>query len=372
VRSENWEAAEKKIKVLIVDDSAVARRILSEGLSADPGIEVVGTATDAFVARDKIVRLMPDVLTLDVEMPRMDGLTFLEHLMVHYPLPVIILSSLNQKGGEVALKALDLGAVEVVAKPSTNASSALSDMIINLGDKIKAAAHAKMKKEIGHPGVENLVSSAAMPVLLKANKKEGPHSYFARDKVLALGASTGGIEVLHYVLSRLPETTPGTLIVQHLPAYFTASFAERLNKNSAMEVREAREGDVIKPGLALLAPGDFHMILRKRGTRLYVEVQKGPLVCRQRPSVEVLFKSVARYVRANAVGVIMTGMGSDGAIGLLEMRKAGAVTIGQDERSCAVYGMPKQASELGAVRTLASIEEIPQMITQSFAEKVTV
>ncbi|HNW93106.1 MAG TPA: chemotaxis response regulator protein-glutamate methylesterase [bacterium] len=334
-----------RVRVLIVDDSAVVRRLLSEGLARDPEIEVVGTAPDPIVARDKIVLLEPDVITLDIEMPRMDGLTFLEKLMRAKPMPVVIISSLSQQGGATALKAMDLGAVEVIAKPAADVSTALPEMMLMLADKIKAAARARVERRL------TARTGAAITATIKTT-----------DRILALGASTGGTEALNSVLSRLPATTPATVIVQHMPAYFTTSFAERLNRNSAMEVREAKDGDTLYQGLALLAPGNFHMLLRQSGARFYVEVKDGPLVCRQRPAVDVLFKSVARSAGINAVGVIMTGMGNDGAAGLKAMRDAGARTIGQDEASCVVYGMPKQAYEAGGVEIVASLNDIPDAI----------
>ena len=341
----------KKIKVLIVDDSAVVRRILSEGLSKDPDIEIVGTAPDPYVARDKISQLQPDVITLDIEMPRMDGLTFLEKLMAHFPLPVIIISSLSRQGGLTAMKALELGAVDVITKPPADVSTALGEMMIMLTDKIKGAAKAKISGK--------RITTVAKNEILTSSIK-------TTDNILALAASTGGTEALVYVLSNLPSNTPATVIVQHMPPYFTSTFAERLNKNSPMEVREAKNGDTLHQGLALLAPGGFHMMLRKSGARFYVEIKDGPLVCRVKPSADVLFKSVAKYAGLNAVGVIMTGMGQDGALGLLEMLNAGASTIGQNEESCIVYGMPKAAVEFGAVQTVSSLENIPKEILKKF------
>lgn len=342
----------KKIKVLIVDDSAIVRKILSDELKKYEDIDVVGTAPDPFVARDKIVLHKPDVITLDIEMPRMDGLTFLSKLMEHYPLPVIILSTLSEKGGATAMKAIDLGAVEVIAKPVANQKKSLSEMIIMLVDKIKAASMVNLKKR-------KTISS------LKADySRIITASIRTTDKILALGASTGGTEALNYVMSRLPASTAPTVIVQHMPAYFTSSFAERLNRSSAMEVREAQNGDTLYQGLALLAPGNYHMVLRKSGARFYVDIKDGPLVCHQRPAVDVLFKSVARCAGINAVGVIMTGMGKDGAEGLLNMVESGAQTIGQDEKSCVVYGMPKAAYEIGAVDKVVSLENIPEEIVK--------
>lgn len=297
-------------------------------------IEVVGTAPDPFVARNKIVQLQPDVITLDIEMPRMDGITFLRKLMKYFPLPVIIVSSLTQHGGELALEALDAGAVEVMCKPG--AAYTVGDMSVELINKIKAASRVKVAKRASEaPLVRERIKRLALTK--------------TTNKVLAVGASTGGTEALRQFLEALPGNCPGTVIVQHMPEHFTHSFAERLNGLCAMEVREAQDGDGVLPGKALIAPGNHHMLLRRSGARYYVQVKSGPLVQRQRPSVDVLFKSVARYAGKNAVGVIMTGMGKDGAEGLLEMKDTGAKTIAQNEASCVVFGMPKAAIDLGAV-----------------------
>jgi len=332
----------KKIKVLIVDDSAVVRKIFSEELSKYQDIEVVGTAPDPYVARDKIVALQPDVITLDIEMPRMDGLTFLRKLMKHYPLPTIIVSSLTQKGGKLTLEAMEIGAVDVIAKPGS--SYTVGDMSSQLADKIRAAAWAKIirkDKEVDTAGNVPLKALA-----------ETSH------KVIAIGASTGGTEALKVVLSKLPANSPGIMVVQHMPANFTTAFAERLNSLSQMTVREAKDNDSIVPGLALVAPGNFHMILRRSGARYYVEVKTGPMVHHQRPAVDILFKSTAKYAGANAIGVILTGMGADGAEGLLDMKKAGANTIAQDENSCVVFGMPKEAIKMGAADKVLPLEQI--------------
>ena len=331
----------KKIKVLIVDDSAVVRKIFSEELSKYSDIEVVGTAPDPYVARDKIVALHPDVITLDIEMPRMDGLTFLRKLMKHFPLPTIIVSSLTPKGGKLTLEAMEIGAVDVIAKPGS--SYTVGNMSTQLADKIRAAAWAKVIRKDNVDDTEN--------VPLKA-LAETSH------KVIAIGASTGGTEALKVVLSKLPANSPGIMVVQHMPANFTAAFAERLNSLSQLTVREARDNDSVVPGLALLAPGNFHMILRRSGARYYVEVKTGPMVHHQRPAVDILFKSTAKYAGANAIGAILTGMGADGAEGLLDMKKAGASTIAQDENSCVVFGMPKEAIKMGAADKVLPIGQI--------------
>jgi len=341
--------AGKPIRVLIVDDSAVVREIFSRELAQDPEIETVGTAPDPYVARDKIVTLKPDVITLDVEMPRMDGLTFLRKLMHHHPLPVIVVSSLTQRGGDLALEALDSGAVDVMCKPGSSYS--VGDMSIALIDKIKAAARA------GVPKRRQAVKSAAPPPTRLSLTR-------TTNKVVAIGASTGGTEALAHVLSRMPANAPGIVIVQHMPEFFTRSFAERLHNSSAMEVKEAQDGDRVVPGRALLARGNVHMLLARSGATYHVTVRNGPLVNRHRPSVDVLFSSVARYAGRNAVGVIMTGMGGDGAKGLGEMKAKGAQTIAQDEASCVVFGMPKVAIDLGAADQIRSLDAIPKAILQ--------
>lgn len=336
----------KNIGVLIVDDSAVVRKVFSEQLSRERGIEVIGTAPDPYVARDKIVQLKPDVITLDIEMPRMDGLTFLKKLMKHYPLPVIIVSSLTQKGGKMAMEALSLGALEVISKPS--AAYSVGDMSVQLADKIRAVALVDIK------------------TLAKADNKTSPikpeissHALISTTyKIMAIGASTGGTEAIKTVLTGMPPNSPGIVIVQHMPAKFTTSFAERLDSLSQLSVKEANDGDSVVNGQALLAPGNFHMLLKRSGARYYVQVKKGPLVHHQRPAADVLFKSVANYVGRNAVGIILTGMGADGAAGLLEMREAGARTIAQDEKSCVVFGMPKEAIKLGAAEKVVSLKNI--------------
>jgi len=339
----------EKIKVLIVDDSAVVRQIFSKELSRDPHIEVVGTAPDPYIARDKIIKFTPDVVTLDIEMPRMDGITFLKKLMKHFPLPVIVVSSLTSKGGELALEAIESGAVEVMSKPG--AAYTVGDMSVELIDKIKAAAKVKVNKQS--------ISSFEAPA-------PGAKLAMTRttNKVVAIGASTGGTQALQRLLSALPGNAPGTIVVQHMPEHFTRAFADRLNEVCEIKVKEAEDGDKVVPGQVLIAPGNYHMLLRRSGAMYYVQVKSGPLVSRHRPSVDVLFKSVARYAGKNAIGVILTGMGGDGAEGLLEMKKSGANTIAQNEASCVVFGMPKVAIELGAVDKIAGLGKIPEQILQ--------
>jgi len=345
----------KKIRVLVVDDSAVVRKVFSEELSHEKDIQVVATAPDPYVARDKIVALKPDVVTLDIEMPRMDGLTFLRKLMKYYPLPVIIVSSLTKEGGSLALEAMEIGAVDVISKPGEAYS--VGDMSAQLAEKIRAAAQVDMVQRA------RLMASqvtAAPQTKLSLTK--------TTNKIIAIGASTGGTEALKDVLVQLPPNTPGIMIVQHMPAKFTTSFAERLNNLCQIRVKEAEDGDSVVPGTALLAPGNFHMVMRRSGARYYVNIKSGPLVCYQRPAVDVLFNSVAAYGGANAVGVILTGMGKDGAQGMLKMKETGAKTIAQDEASCVVFGMPKEAIEAGGVDQVVSLKDIPSAILKMVEE----
>ena len=337
---------ETDIKVLVVDDSAVVRKVFSNELSRERGIKVIGTAPDPYVARDKIVKLKPDVITLDIEMPRMDGITFLKKLMKYYPLPVIIVSSLTPRGGKMALEALSNGALEVISKPS--AAYSVGDMSVQLADKIRAVARVNVKERIRSANRSESVKPATLSRALTAST----------NKIIAIGASTGGTEAIKTVLTAMPPNAPGIVIVQHMPAKFTTSFAERLDSLSQIRVKEANDGDSVANGLALLAPGNFHMLLKRSGARYYVQVKNGPLVHHQRPAADVLFKSVANYAGANAVGIILTGMGSDGAAGLLEMKQAGARTVAQDEKSCVIFGMPKEAIKLGAADKVVSLEDI--------------
>ena len=336
---------EKKIKVLVVDDSAVVRKVFKEELSRDKEIEVIGTAPDPYVARDKIVKLKPDVVTLDIEMPRMDGLTFLKKLMRHYPLPVIIVSSLTKKGGKLAMDALSLGAIEVISKPSSAYS--VGEMSVQLIDKIKAVAGIDVQRRKKTELDEDILAKPMPKALAKTT-----------NKIIAIGASTGGTEALKVVLTGMPPNAPGLAVVQHMPANFTTSFAQRLNELSAITVKEAADGDSLVNGVALIAPGNYHMLLKRSGARYYVQVKTGPLVHHQRPAVDVLFHSVATYAGGNAVGVILTGMGSDGALGLLKMKEAGARTVAQDEKTCVVFGMPKEAIKLGGVDKVVPLENI--------------
>jgi two-component system chemotaxis response regulator CheB len=339
---------QNSIKVLVIDDSALVRKILARELSKDPGIEVVGTAPDPYIGRDKIVQLKPDVLILDIEMPRMDGITFLEKLMRYYPMPVIIVSSLAREGGQVALRALELGALEIMAKPGSSYS--VRDMSEQLIDKIKAVANARYFRPPVKTG-ENVAVPAPARAMLKTTHK-----------VIAIGASTGGTEAIKEILVRLPPDMPPILVVQHMPQHFTKSFAERLDKLCRLNVREAEDGELLAPGKVLIAQGNRHMVLKRSGASYYVEIKDGEMVYHQRPSVEVLFTSVAQYAGVNAVGIILTGMGKDGAGGLLKMKNQGAYTIAQDEKSCVVYGMPKEAVLIDAVMKVAPLEKIPQAL----------
>lgn len=336
------------IKVMIVDDSAIVRKIFTEELSKEPDIQIVGTAPDPFVARDKILQVKPDVVTLDIEMPRMDGITFLKKLMKHFPLPVIIVSSLTPKGSALALEAMDAGAVEVIAKPG--GSYSVGEMGAQLADKIRAAAKVRLVKRDPAPRPASAATMSSRALAETTNK------------LVAIGASTGGTEALKEVLTRMPPNCPGIVVVQHMPANFTRAFAERLNGLCQIGVKEAGNNDSALPGTCLIAPGNYHMLLKRSGARYYVQVKSGPMVHHQRPAVDVLFKSTAQYAGANAVGVILTGMGADGAAGIKKMKEAGAKTIAQDEASCVVFGMPKEAIKTGAVDRVASLRNIPQAI----------
>lgn len=311
-----------KSRVLVVDDSAVVRQILTRELGRDPEIEVVGAAPDPYVARDMIVDLHPDVLTLDIEMPRMDGVTFLKKLMHHHPLPVVVVSSLTPKGSELALEALDAGAVDVLCKPG--AAYSVGDMALSLIETVKTAARVPVVKPVG------AVQSNPKPLSARKAMTRTTH------RVVAIGSSTGGTQALERLLSVLPANSPGIVIVQHMPEHFTKTFANRLNERCAMEVKEAETGDSVAPGRVLVAPGNFHMVLDRSGANYQVVVKTGPLVSRHRPSVDVLFRSVARVAGRNAIGVILTGMGADGARGMKEMKEQGADTIAQDETTCVV------------------------------------
>ncbi len=341
-------AGDRKTRVLIVDDSAIVRKMLAEALASEPDLEVVGTAPDPFVARDKILSLRPDVLTLDIEMPRMDGLTFLKKLMRFHPLPVIIISSLAQSSSQAALEALQCGAVEVLAKPGGPYS--VGELKQDLPQKVRAAASARVGK--AKPQLPALTPAAPL-VLAGASSST----------VIAIGASTGGTEAIREVLTGLPANMPGILIVQHIPPVFSLAFANRLNDLCRLRVKEASDGDRVTAGRALIAPGNFHMTLRRSGGEYRVVIQDGPRVCYQRPSVDVLFESVAQVAKGDAIGAILTGMGSDGAQGMLKMKRAGARTVAQDEASCVVFGMPREAIRAGAVDRIVPLDRVAAELT---------
>jgi two-component system chemotaxis response regulator CheB len=336
--------------VLVVDDSAVMRQLLTEILSSDPGIEVVGTAPDPFVAREKIKLLNPDVLTLDVEMPRMDGLAFLRNLMRLRPMPVVMCSSLTQKGAAVALDALALGAIDFVAKPAVDVVHGIKGAAQEIISKVKMAARARVK-----PLVDT-------PMMIVADRCGAPTHFATTDRIVAIGASTGGTEAIKDVLSRLPSDVPGIVIAQHIPRAFSGPFALRMNASSLLNVCEASDGQPILAGHAYIAPGDQHLLVVRNGARYQCRLSNGDLVNRHRPSVDVLFRSVAQSAGRNSIGVMLTGMGRDGAEGMKEMREAGALTIAQDEDTSVVWGMPGAAWQLGAVQTLHPLPQIAERI----------
>ena len=335
--------AERKTKVLIVDDSAIVRKLLAEALASEPDLEVVGTAPDPYVARDKILSLRPDVLTLDIEMPRMDGLTFLKKLMRFHPMPVVVISSLAQSSSKTAIEALQCGAVDVLGKPGGPYS--VGELRHDLPLKIRAAAQAR----IANRSPEPVAAEKPAPV---------PAYALHPSALIAIGASTGGTEAIREVLTRIPAASPGIVVVQHIPAVFSTAFANRLNDLCQIRVKEAADGDRVLPGQALVAPGNFHMTLKKRGGEYRVAIQDGERVCYQRPSVDVLFDSVAAVAGADAIGAILTGMGADGAQGMLKMKRAGARTIAQDEASCVVFGMPREAIRMGAADQVLPLRRI--------------
>jgi two-component system chemotaxis response regulator CheB len=339
------------IRVLVVDDSALVRRVLSEELSRFKDIEVVGTAMDPYVARERIVELEPDVLTLDIEMPKMDGLSFLSKLMKHHPIPVVVVSSLAPENSETALRALRLGAVEVVPKPGSQYT--VPDVGRHLVRAVRAAAAAQVTRSApATPGAHD-VQAADLAATINTTHK-----------VIGIGASTGGTQAIEKLLSGLPPNSPGIAVVQHMPAGFTASFSERLDQICPMAVREAKDGDRLVPGLALVAPGGHHLMVHRSGALYVARVKSGPPVNRHKPSVDVLFDSLARDVGSNALGVLLTGMGADGARGLLQMREAGAWTIAQDEASSVVWGMPRAAVELEAACQVLPLTRIPAALQQ--------
>jgi len=352
-----------RIKVLIVDDSAVVRQVLTEVLSNAPGIEVIGAASDPVFAIDRMRVFWPDVIVLDVEMPRMDGITFLRKIMAERPTPVVICSTLTEKGAETTMQALAAGAASIIAKPKSSLKRFLEDSAEELISAVRAAAQANARRLVPAAGppspvAPKLTADAVLPVPTHAMAE-------TTDRVVAIGTSTGGTQALEAVLTALPRVSPGIVIVQHMPEKFTEAFANRLNGLCQIEVREARGGDRVMPGRALIAPGGRHMLLKRSGAQYHADIIDGPLVSRHRPSVDVLFRSVAKVAGRNALGIIMTGMGDDGAHGLKELHDLGARTLAQDEASCVVYGMPKEAVKLGAVDRQVSLSDIPNEILRA-------
>ncbi|MCF6178736.1 MAG: chemotaxis response regulator protein-glutamate methylesterase [Geopsychrobacter sp.] len=349
----------RPIRVLIVDDSALVRNILSQGLNLDPNIEVVGTAADPYQARDKIVQLQPDVLTLDVEMPKMDGVAFLRKLMPQFPMPVVMVSSLTQRGKQITIDALDAGAVDFVAKPTSNVASGLNSMIGELQVKVKIASTANVSHWKGHRVEAN------RPQTLAGSKALAEST----DKVIAIGASTGGTEAIRKVITQFPATTPGVVIVQHMPGGFTKMFSDRLNTLCAMEVKEATDGDRVRNGLILVAPGGMQMKVIRSGGFYHVKCGGTDKISGHCPSVDVMMTSIAEHVGANAVGGMLTGMGGDGSDGMLKMKNAGARCIAQDEASSVVFGMPKVAYEKGGAEKLVPLDKIAQSLLNLLTEK---
>lgn len=354
----------KKIKVLIVDDSALVRQTLKDILSKDPRIEVMATASDPYMAAERMRESVPDVITLDVEMPKMDGLTFLKKIMDQHPIPVVICSSLAGKGTETAMKALEYGAVEIINKPALGTRQLLQESTTLICDTVVAASRVRAKKKVTDYSLATPKLSA--DVILARPKADAVLQ--TTEKIVVIGASTGGTEALRELLEALPENCPGIVIVQHMPEGFTTAFSARLNSLCRVTVKEAADNDTVMPGQALIAPGNRHVLLKRSGARYYVEIKDGPLVSRHRPSVDVLFRSAARYAGRNALGIIMTGMGDDGAKGMLELKEAGAYTIAQDESSCVVFGMPAEAIKLGSVDKILHLNTIPREIMRIYTQ----
>ena len=346
------------VRVLIVDDSALVRQTLRDILDDDPDIEVLGTAPDPYLAVQKMKAVMPDVLTLDVEMPRMDGITFLRKIMTQHPLPVVICSALTEKNSELAVKAMEYGAVEVINKPRLGVQKYFLEAQVRISDVVKAAARAGRVGNGGFRLRRNQVEPKLTADVMLARTVRKNEVFRTTDKVVVVGASTGGTEALRVFLQAMPLNAPGIVVVQHMPEHFTSAFARRLDGVCGITVKEAVDGDPVLRGQALIAPGNRHLLLKRSGAKYVVEVRDGPLVSRHRPSVDVLFRSAARYAGKNAVSVIMTGMGDDGARGMQEMHEAGAFTIAQDEASCVVYGMPKEAIKRGCVNQVLPLDRI--------------
>jgi two-component system, chemotaxis family, protein-glutamate methylesterase/glutaminase len=346
------------VRVLIVDDSASVRQILSTILAEDPDIAVMGTASDPYAAARRLQNELPDVIVLDIEMPRMDGITFLRKIMAQHPIPVIICSSLTEEGSDLMFEAFEAGAVDIVPKPRMDTRQALIECSGRLREAVKSAASARVRPRQGRrsPIEKKLTADAIMPPPVQSRSRP------VTDRIVCIGVSTGGTEALNDVLEVLPANCPGILIVQHMPQGFTAAFARRLNGVCQINVKEAEDGETVQGGCAYIAPGARHMLLQRTGLRYHIAIKDGPPVSRHRPSADVLFRSAAQYAGRNALGIVMTGMGDDGARGLLEMRKLGASTRAQDEESCVVFGMPKEAIALGAAEKVVSLNQIPREI----------
>ncbi|MDH5300968.1 MAG: chemotaxis response regulator protein-glutamate methylesterase [Gammaproteobacteria bacterium] len=358
-----------KIRVLIVDDSALVRQVLTQVLQSDSDIEVVGTASDPFIARDKIKQLKPDVLTLDVEMPRMDGITFLRNLMRLHPMPVVMISSLTEKGAQITLDALEIGAVDFMAKPKEDLKSQMQEYSATIIEKVKMAAKAKVRVRVDEAGTAKPAGTAVPPKLesdaILAKTAPPPRS-IDLGELIAIGASTGGTEAVRDVLTLLPPDLPGIVITQHIPEAFSGPFAARLDRSCALRVKEAQHGDEILPGHAYVAPGSHHLLVERKGKRYFCVLNDGPRVNRHKPSVDVLFRSVCQAAGAKAVGVILTGMGDDGARGLKEMRDAGSFTIAQDENTSVVWGMPGEAVKLGAAEVVKPLRAVSTELIRYF------
>ena len=356
----------QKIKVLIVDDSAVVRQTVRQTLEREPDIEVIGAASDPLFAMTYMARAWPDVVVLDIEMPRMDGLTFLKKIMTEHPTPVVICSSLAEAGAAATMQALAAGAASIITKPKMGVKQFLEDSANDVVQAVRAAARANASRLVPRAGTQTPPPRLSADAVISAGLGSGSSMVRTTERIVAIGTSTGGTQALEAVLTRLPAVSPGIVVVQHMPERFTAMFAERLNGLCAIEVREARHGDRVMAGRALIAPGGRHMVLARSGAQYTVEVVDGPLINRHRPSVDVLFRSCAKFAGRNALGVIMTGMGDDGARGLKEMREAGASTIAEDESTCVVFGMPKEAIRLGAVDNVLPLERIPSAIMKAY------
>jgi two-component system, chemotaxis family, protein-glutamate methylesterase/glutaminase len=356
------------VKVLIVDDSAVVRQVLTDLLKSAPGIEVIGAAADPIFAMKRMEQQWPDVIILDIEMPRMDGITFLKKIMSEHPTPVVICSTLTEKDAEVTMQAMSSGAVDIITKPKLGLKGFLQESKTLLLDAIKAAAQARVSKMARRAAPAAEVHPKLSPDAMLPHTHVKPMSE-TTDRVVAIGTSTGGTQALETILTRLPQGCPGVVVVQHMPEQFTKAFADRLNNICQVNVKEAENQDRVMPGLVLIAPGGNHMLLRRSGAQYRVEIKQGPLVSRHRPSVDVLFRSTSQAAGPNAVGIIMTGMGDDGAVGMKEMHEAGALTVAQDEASCVVYGMPKEALKKGGVDVSLPLDNIPDIIIRSPTRK---